>query len=148
VPASAAQARELTDIAFAAKRHWGYPDTWFEHWREALTITPSYLSAAMTFAAVLGGASVGFASTRIDGLDAWLDHLWVLPLHVRRGVGRRLFAQVEAHAQANGATRLCLEADPHAEGFYLRMGLQTVDHLPVPMDGVERFLAVMEKRLR
>ena len=32
VPADAAR---LTEIAFAAKRHWAYPESWVARWREA-----------------------------------------------------------------------------------------------------------------
>jgi GNAT superfamily N-acetyltransferase len=148
VRATTAQAAELTAIAFAAKRHWGYPETWIERWRDALTITPQYLGAAETTVACVGGTAAGFVSTRHDRADAWLDHLWVLPAHMQRGIGRRLFTDAEDRVRASGARRLCLEADPHAEGFYARMGMRTVGRIPAVIDGVERRLAKMEMRLR
>mgnify|MGYP003337409735 CR=1 FL=1 len=30
----------LTEIAHAAKRHWGYPESWIEEWRYFLTVLP------------------------------------------------------------------------------------------------------------
>lgn len=148
LPAAANQSAELTTIALAAKRHWGYPETWIERWREALTLAPAYLTETATFVAAVGKVAIGFASVRFDGSDAWLDHLWVLPAHMHRGCGRRLFVHAEAYGRSTGAARLCLEADPHAEGFYLRMGMETSTRIPATMDGHERFLAKMEKRLR
>lgn len=40
-----AEASILTDIAFAAKRHWGYPEAWIAQWRSALTITPQQIAS-------------------------------------------------------------------------------------------------------
>ena len=41
----------LTEIAFAAKRHWRYPENWIRQWQEALTITPEYVIENPTFVA-------------------------------------------------------------------------------------------------
>jgi len=35
-----AEAGLLTEIAHAAKRHWGYPENWIRRWKSDLTITP------------------------------------------------------------------------------------------------------------
>jgi hypothetical protein len=37
VRAKPEDAANLTGIAFAAKRHWGYPENWIESWRDLLT---------------------------------------------------------------------------------------------------------------
>ena len=31
------EAEALTEIAHAAKRHWGYPENWIERWKANLT---------------------------------------------------------------------------------------------------------------
>ena len=36
------EANELTRIALAAKRHWGYPERWMEIWRPQLTFSIDY----------------------------------------------------------------------------------------------------------
>jgi maltose O-acetyltransferase len=33
----------LTDISFAAKHFWNYPEKYFETWKEELTITKEYI---------------------------------------------------------------------------------------------------------
>lgn len=45
---------------------------------------------------------------------------------LRRRLGRRLWAHLEATAQAAGAKHLVVDSDPHAEGFYLAMGMRRV----------------------
>lgn len=51
-----------------------------------------------------------------------LDHLWVVPEKFGTGIGRALFQHALQQAEALGAEFLELEADPHAVGFYERMG--------------------------
>jgi GNAT superfamily N-acetyltransferase len=140
-------AARLTEIAHAAKRHWGYPDPWIRQWREALTLTPDYVTANATFIALDGEVIAGFSAVRFEAGEAWIDHLWVMPVAMGRGVGRQLFEACEAEARRRGAPRLALEADPHAERFYQRMGAQTIGRKPAFMDGNERYLIQMEKAL-
>ena len=110
--AAADDARTLTEIAFAAKRHWQYPETWIRRWENVLTITPEYIVRHPTFVAAIDGESAGFCALRIEASEAWLDHLWVRPSFMRRGVGRALFRRAEAFARAAGAKRLKIVGAP------------------------------------
>jgi GNAT superfamily N-acetyltransferase len=116
----------LTEMAFAAKRHWGYPDRWMEHWRDILTVKPEFIASHETFLGVIDGQTVGFYTlNRKDGrLD--LLHLWVSPDWMGRGIGRSLFCHALERARALGFRELEIESDPNAEGFYLRMGARRV----------------------
>jgi GNAT superfamily N-acetyltransferase len=140
-------AAELSALARAAKAHWGYPETWLRSWGGVLTLTPAYIRAHPKFAAVSEGRIVGFFAAVMRGDDALLEHLWVLPAEMGKGVGRLLFESAEAHARTAGAARLKVECDPHAEGFYVRMGAVKRGHVPAPMEGLERFLPLLEKAL-
>jgi ribosomal protein S18 acetylase RimI-like enzyme len=148
VAAKPADAAVLTEIALEAKRSWGYPVRWIERWRGALTVTAAYIRGNPTFAAARNGEIVGFCSVMLAGAEARLDHLWVRPAAARRGVGRLLFRHCERVARKGGATRLWVESDPNAEGFYRSMGAETVGHNPAPIGGTERVLPVLEKNLR
>ena len=50
----------LTQIAFAAKRHWGYPSAWLEAWSASLTLTPNYIAMHPTYTVTIAGRVVGF----------------------------------------------------------------------------------------
>jgi ribosomal protein S18 acetylase RimI-like enzyme len=50
----------LTEIAFAAKRHWGYPEQWIQRWKDVLTIQPEFIARNETYVAFLDGQPVGF----------------------------------------------------------------------------------------
>ena len=145
--AGADHADALTAIAFAAKRHWQYPESWIRHWQEVLTISPEYVVKYPTFVAEVDGERVGFYAVQIEAGDALLDHLWVLPSFMGSGVGRALFQHAEEMARSSGALRMRIVGDPHAERFYSRMGAKLCGREPASLDGEERFLPLMEKIL-
>ena len=55
-----------------------------------------------------------------------LDDLFVDPDWMGRGIGRRLVLDVVDLARADGATRIDVEANPHALTFYRRVGFEGV----------------------
>ena len=137
----------LTEIAFAAKRHWRYPENWIRQWQEALTVTPEYVAENPTFVAAIDEEIVGFCAVQIESSEAVLDHLWVLPQFMGGGVGRALFQHAEEIARTGGAVRMRIVGDPHAEQFYARMGATVYRREPASMDGEARFLPLLEKSL-
>jgi GNAT superfamily N-acetyltransferase len=66
----------------------------------------------------------GYAMTFVDGETAVLRDLFIEPAHFGRGLGTKLFSRALDHARANGAHRFVLHADPHARGFYERLGMR------------------------
>jgi len=126
---------DLTALCRAAKAHWGYPPEWMEAWADVLRITPGTLAREEVFVAVRAEDSadrMGFFSLRRGDDRWWLEHFWIAPSHLRRGCGRGLFGAAANVARNLGVRRLEIKSDPHAEGFYLRMGARRV--------GEERYL--------
>lgn len=142
--AKPADAVTLTGIVSAAKAHWGYPARWMRRWTGALTITPEYIVEHPTYAATTAGNIVGFCALRMERGEAWIDHLWVLPAAMNSGIGRALFGRAAKVAREAGAVGLKIESDPHAEGFYHRMGARTIGRQRATVDGHERFLPLLE----
>ncbi|HTO03326.1 MAG TPA: hypothetical protein VL069_06475, partial [Opitutus sp.] len=60
--AKPSDAAALTALAFAAKRHWGYPESWIQAWTEQLTITPEFIGAHPTVVALREGEPLGVAA--------------------------------------------------------------------------------------
>ena len=120
----------LTRVAHAAKRHWGYPEDWLRLWRDALTVTPAFIERRPVWCAVRGATVLGFYALSGSGATRELEHCWVLPAHMGRGIGARLFAHAVATLRADGARQLRVASDPYAVGFYLRMGARRVGEAP------------------
>jgi predicted N-acetyltransferase YhbS len=76
-----------------------------------------------------------------------LEHLWVLPAEMGRGLGRRLFDAAAAHARAAGAASLLIDGDPNALPFYLRVGAVQIGETRDRLDGQERVRPLLRVEL-
>lgn len=134
------EAARLTEIALAAKRHWGYPESWLEAWREDLTITPEFIKSNDVFVAVERDALIGFYALVTSESVTELDHLWVLPERIGKGIGRQLLNHALGRAEAIGARRIEIVSDPNAEGFYRKAGATKIGEVVSTIEGQERRL--------
>jgi len=137
-------AESLGEIAHAAKRHWGYPERWIAAWRDILTMRPEFLDANIAFIAIDQGRAVGFYVLTAEDDGVHLDHLWVVPSAMRRGIGRALFEHAAAQAMNLGFDSIKIEADPNAEAFYQRMGAIRVGINISEVEGGRRELPLLE----
>jgi ribosomal protein S18 acetylase RimI-like enzyme len=75
--------------------------------------------------ATAGDAIVGSGLGGWDGRRGWIYHVVIAPDHRRRGIGRRLVAQVETGLQALGCPKVnVIVMDENDEGvdFWVSMG--------------------------
>ena len=128
-------AQRLTTIAHAAKRHWRYPDELISLWQADLTVSPQFIVDCSVFCAVQDSEIVGFYALSRQGEAFELEHLWVDPQHMETGVGAQLFQHAVRTVRSMGGTVLNIASDPHAEGFYLRMGAIRVGEVPSRPEG-------------
>ena len=141
LPATPEDDDALACIAFAAKRYWGYPESWIQHWRDSLTITPEFIRNNAVYTAVSGGEPCAFYALTSAGGE--LEHLWVLPAWIGSGVGSLLFEHAMREAARRGASAVAIESDPNAEGFYLRMGAWRVGENVYEIEGPKRKLPLL-----
>ena len=141
------QAQDLTQIAVAAKRHWGYPERWMELWKPQLTFTPAYFDENENWVAEINNVPVAFCTLMEKEGNAWMENLWVSPEHIGKGVGKRLFSHALDLSRQRGFKKLQLEADPNAVGFYEAMGMKQVGERISEIEGQLRILPIMEIRL-
>ncbi|SEL13546.1 GNAT family N-acetyltransferase [Streptacidiphilus jiangxiensis] len=129
-PAQGIEAGILSDLAMRSKAYWGYDDAFMAACREELTLSAATIESRRTAVAELDGRLLGFATLEGEPLEGTLGMLFVEPDAIGRGVGRRLFEHVMANARALGFARLTIDADPHAEPFYLAMGARRIGATP------------------
>jgi GNAT superfamily N-acetyltransferase len=133
---------ELTRIAHAAKRHWGYSDDLIHLWNNDLTVTTGDLRDDLVFCAERSGALAAFYSVSGTGPSREIEHMWVMPGHIGSGIGRALFDHMIGELRAVGVERLRIESDPNAAGFYERMGARRIGDVPATPAG--RTLPLLE----
>jgi len=143
-PAAASDAPELTVIARAAKRHWGYPEAWLAAWEPALTITPEYVDRNTVLVVERDGGIAAFVGLVDAGAHWELDHLWVLPGQQGHGLGSRLFTAALEEVRRRRPGVLRIEAEPFALGFYERCGARQVGTVAAPVLGTPRELPLLE----
>ncbi len=139
--ATMSDSERATELARAAKAHWGYPPDWLAAWDSDLVMTSASIERYPTFVASLEGEVVGVCQVQEADGRAMLENVWVDPRCHRRGVGRAL---VE-HARVFARAIMAIVADPNAEGFYMRLGAKRIGVVPAPMPGApDRVLPLLE----
>jgi GNAT superfamily N-acetyltransferase len=143
--AQACDALSLTDLARCAKAHWNYPVEWLELWQEELVITGAYITRHLVLVAELDGEVVGVSALE-DGGDDWiLEHVWVEPSHHGKGIGKALVEKALALAREIRPGVVAVQSDPHAAGFYRRLGAREGEAVSAPMPGApERTLPLFQ----
>ena len=141
---TAEQADELTTVAHASKRHWGYPEHYITEWRESLTVAPAMIREHDVWSCRMGEDLAGFYVLMDTGGRMELEHFWVLPEFIGHGIGRYLFEHAVGLARDAGANAIDITSDPNAEAFYEHLGACRVDRVLAPVDGTTRYLPRME----
>lgn len=123
----------LTSISFAAKRYWNYPDEYFDIWEKELTITGEYIAHNIVFNARVGHEVVGYFSICKVEADFWsgrvfvnkghwLEHIFIKPSFIGQGIGRELIQFAKETCRKLDIHKLYIFSDPHAKGFYDKIG--------------------------
>lgn len=107
---------------------------------------PEFITANIAHIAVENERPVGFYVLTKESDGPHLDHLWVLPSSMRRGIGRALFEHAATEVKRLGFPCMKIEADPNAEAFYKRMGAVRVGISTSETCGERRELPLMEFR--
>jgi GNAT superfamily N-acetyltransferase len=145
-PARPHEGPALTKLTFVSKRTWEYPETWFDIWREELTITAAYIEKNTVRLAETDGRLSGYYTILYNKEDKmvcgaliekgyWLDHIFVAPFFFKKGIGTRLFHNACETALGLGASTLRVLAEPKAAGFYRKIGAEYVGEFPSNIPG-------------
>jgi GNAT superfamily N-acetyltransferase len=129
------EAADLTALAIASKAHWPYTTAQIEAWKNDLTISPEMIAFFPAYVAEVESRVAGFF-VLIPATPHWLlEHFWVSPSFMGRGIGRALLSHAIKLTADAGVNALSIDADPYAENFYLAFGAQHVGTIPAPIEG-------------
>lgn len=120
--AKVSEADYLTSLADRSKSYWPYDAEYLKLCRAVTKVTVQDIEQWPVLVAVKNENILGFAAlSEING-EKMLDHLWIEPAYIGRGVGRELFLAIAEKAQDLGWAEFVVASDPYAEKFYLTMG--------------------------
>lgn len=134
-----AQPQECTTISalgIRSKSHWNYPSQMMATFRSELTLLAEDIQNRRVHVMTIGHAIIGYYSLReIDSNAIELEHLFVDPNHLKHGYGSRLFHHAIELIKSTGFTRLVIQSDPNASGFYEKMSIPLVKTIPSSIPG-------------
>lgn len=130
----------LTEIAHDAKRYWGYPENWIQHWQTDLTVSSEFVRENPVYVAEQDGELVGFYALIVRNEKAELEHMWVAPKNIDQGIGKELFIHAMHEAARQNVAVVEISSDPNAEGFYRKMGAQRIGEVASEIRGEQRAL--------
>ncbi|TQM13647.1 GNAT family N-acetyltransferase [Pseudonocardia kunmingensis] len=120
------EAEALTGLTRRSKAHWGYPREMLDRWADVLSISPAAIRDGRVVVAERDGALLGYYQLTGRPPHGDLADLFLEPEAIGTGLGRTLWEHALDAARRAGFDTVTLESDPHAEGFYLRMGAELV----------------------
>ncbi|MBN9671585.1 GNAT family N-acetyltransferase [Roseibium aggregatum] len=132
-PAKLEDIGALTDLCMRSKQSNGYDDDFMAQCAEELRVRESWvLEDDFWLAETEGGKVVGCIrlSEDLSAGTGELETCFVDPHWQGARIGRTLFGRLHETARRHGLKRIGLDADPHAEAFYARMGFTTVGRSP------------------
>lgn len=132
----------LSEIAKASKNFWNYPEEWMKFWEEDLMITEKYIKENEAYHFENEDKKViGFYSFFKENENIKLEHLFILPEFIGKGIGKILMEDFFEKTRNFDFENIILEADPNAESFYKKFGFETIELKPTKIEG--RFLPIM-----
>jgi len=135
----------LTEISKSAKAYWDYPEEWLQLWENDLTITIAQIQQHQVFKLTREGEILGFCMIIEEGELVEIEHLWIRPKYIGKGLGKYLLTEVLQSVITKSHTTLSVLADPNVVGFYEKFGLKTIQYLPGQPEG--RVLPLMQSPL-
>ncbi len=125
-------AARLTEIAFSAKRHWHYPEEYYQKWIHELTITDQYISQNIV-KCLITDTIIGFYSLCFVDKDQlfgnvrvergyWLDHMFLEEESIGQGFGTEMFIDLCKEIRKRNISHIRIFVDPNTSGFYEKMG--------------------------
>lgn len=145
-PAASTDSAGLTEISFAAKRYWHYPDEYFAVWKDELTITPAYIQTNRVYVAETAGQIAAYFSLAEVKEDyragnvlvqqgLWLEHIFVRPEYISQGIGTRLITCLKSLCQSLAVDKVRIFSDPNAKGFYNKINARYMGETPSNIPG-------------
>ena len=124
------EAEALSALALRSKAHWGYAEDFIAACVDELTLTRRDIEEQIVRVCDQGDRPAGYYHLVIADVIAEVEHLFVPPEAIGGGLGRALWADLMARAEAVDAREIRVTSDPHAEGFYRAMGCRSIGAEP------------------
>ncbi|MEI8320886.1 MAG: GNAT family N-acetyltransferase [Alphaproteobacteria bacterium] len=122
-PALPSDLRNLNDLLKASKAHWGYDEVFMKEFMENLGLSEASFSQQSLFLVFVEGVLAGFYGFAVgEDKILELEHFYLYPDFIGKGLGRQMWNLGLDTAKSWGHRDFLVWSDPHADGFYEKMG--------------------------
>lgn len=112
---------KLSLLALRSKAYLDYNENFLEACREDLTLTEDYIETNHVYIFEKDEEIIGFFSF-VKAKTNRLDFLYLAPDYVGIGYGKVIWDHIVQQARKLEITRITIDSDPNAKGFYEKMG--------------------------
>lgn len=124
-------AEMLTQLTYRSKAHWGYDEAFMTLARPVMAISAEQIRNNCIYILEHGQEAAGFYSLESpQGEAITLENLFIDPQFIGKGCGHDLLQHAFEQAKTMGYRIIQLVSDPHAEGFYQKMGAVRTGETP------------------
>lgn len=128
-------ATAVSELAIRSKSVWGYSPEQMAVFRRDLTITGEEISDSIANGATIAGQLIGYYAVRTGEREAELEHIFVDPAWLRKGVGSTLLRHALHECRQRGHRRVIVLSDPKAAGFYEKANAVLIESIPSSIPG-------------
>jgi len=143
-PALPSDLQNLNDLLKASKAHWGYDEVFMKEFMENLGLSEDSFSQQSLFVVFIEGVLAGFYGFAVGEDEILeLENFYLHPDFIGKGLGRQMWALCLQTAKFLGHGEFLVWSDPHADGFYEKMGGKLVRFQRSSL-GKDRYQAVFK----
>ena len=146
-PAEKTDLETLNGLLKVSKAHWGYEADFMASFVENLSVTAEILADSITMLVYINeklGGFYSFAKGEENHIE--LTHFYLYPDFIGKGWGRKLWGLALETARQKGWNEFLVWSDPHANGFYEKMGCKLIRFQRSSL-GEDRYQAVYSRTL-
>jgi putative acetyltransferase len=134
-PARPEEAAAISALALRSKAYWGYSPAELRVFQGELTLAPEELGPRAAQVSEQEGLLRGFYTLLETPGGLELEHIFVDPEHLRRGLGSELLRHALRVATARGFAEVSVLSDPNAADFYRSHGARLEEEIPSSIPG-------------
>ncbi|WP_430791436.1 GNAT family N-acetyltransferase [Virgibacillus flavescens] len=123
------EAGVLSCVAIKSKAYWDYDEKFINECKEDLTISTLYIQENYAYILEDEQGIIGFFAFEAGEHNS-LDFLYILPRFIGKGYGKVMWAKIIQKAKEFGMKTFTIDSDPHAKGYYEKMGAYQIAETP------------------
>ena len=113
---------EVNRLIVRSRSLWDYEKEYFQESISLIHINQEWLVRNIGFTIKNDSKILGFIGLQEKSGEHWLEHLWIDPQSINRGLGREAIEFVVGLLKIQKIPRIFIFPEPLAESFYLKVG--------------------------